>query len=169
MESMTNENSEETATGVFRMALPDFANFERINAFENMTERGTATIYCIYGAYASGKASITSMMCCNRKDNEPVVLDGESMVYYVLNDVSRVVPEGQTEVAVRLAKLALYFAMQGRDVYLNCVKADDSYEYLKNTLEFIASKRSNLKRRFQQGVDISLQLVKTEGVVNFPK
>lgn len=152
----------------YKLNLPDYANFERINAFEDMTACGASTITCIYGPYASGKSRLVNKMLCEDCTNHPIILDGDSMRYYVNNDLFSD-DAANIESATRMARLALYFAMQGRDVILNAVRGDAAYYYLQHTLNDVQSRRTRVKKRYQQGVDITLQLVKTEGSCNFPK
>lgn len=164
-----DESSEETPIDIedssFKADLPDFANFERINAFEDMTGRGESVITCIYGPYSSGKSRLVNQMVC---DNNPIILDGDSIRYYVNSDLFTS-DDDQVENAKRMARLAIYFAMQGQYVILNAIRADAAYNYIKHTLEDVQSRRTMVKKRYQQGVNISIHLLHTEGTGVFPK
>lgn len=168
MEEMSDPKMVDINSADYKLTLPDYANFERINAFEDMSERGSATITCIYGAYGSGKSRLVNKMYCENAQHQPVILDGDSMRYYVNNDLFSD-DAANIESATRMAKLALYFAMQGRDVILDGVRADAAYAYLQHTLTDVQSRRTRVKKRYQQGVDISLELIHTEGSCVFPK
>lgn len=170
-ETVTNNTENvvvEISSDDYKLNLPDYANFERINAFEDMTGVGAATITCIYGPYASGKSRLVNKMLCDDCPHLPIILDGDSMRYYVNNDLFSD-DSANVENATRMARIALYFAMQGRDVILDSVRADAAYYYLQHTLNDVQSRRTRVKKRYQQGVDITLQLVKTEGSCNYPK
>lgn len=151
---------------LFGKPLQMFGNFERIKAFEDVSNTGSATIYCIYGAYASGKSRLVSRMHCSAED--PIILDGESFRFYVANDL--IIDDKDNKVlAVQLARIAHYFAMMGKDVIIDTIRADVSYDYLVATLQDVNDKRSHHKKRYSQGVDVTIHKIKTEGVRTFNK
>lgn len=151
---------------VFGEPLKKIGNFDRIKAFEDIEETGKATIYCIYGSYGSGKSRLVSRMYCS-KDN-PIILDGDSFRYYVNNHLI-IDDNDNVENAINMGRVALYFAMQGKDVIVDAVRGDMAYQYLVKTLQDIADTKTPLKNRYEQGVDIDVQLIKTEGVSIFNK
>lgn len=159
-------NEGHNVKNVFGEPLKKFGNFDRIKVFEDLHETGKATIYCIYGTYGSGKSRLVNRMYCS--DNNPIILDGDSFRYYVNNHLI-CDDDSNVENAVNMARVALYFAMQGEDVILDAVRGDMAYQYLVNTLQDIANNKTPLKNRYEQGIDIDIQLIKTEGVKIFNK
>lgn len=159
--------SEENNITDFKMILPYTGNIDRVKAFENYTEKGTATITFIAGSRGTGKSLLANDMLCN----DPIILDEAAQRYYMYPDLNPLNETNDDEIAIRMAREAYNFAVQGKDVVVIAEKANQSYEYLNNTLEELRTKKIYLrcKNKYQLGVDITLRLVKTEGIRTYYK
>lgn len=102
---------------------------EKIHQFDTL-KQGKVT--CIYGESGSGK----SYLAHHLRKERTIVLDGDSVRYYVNNDLGYS-DEDRRENNRRIAAIALLLSRQGHDIIISTVRANIAYELLKDKVQEI--------------------------------
>lgn len=104
-------------------------SFEKIHQFDSSMQ---GSVICIYGDSGKGKSYLAHKL----NTNNTIVLDGDSVRYYINNDLG-FSDADRTENNLRIARIAHLLVIQGFNVIISTVRADIAYEYLKSKIKNI--------------------------------
>lgn len=83
-------------------------------------------ITCVCGESGTGKSTYVK----KHMSHNDIVLDGDGVRYYINDDLGFSLEDRKIN-NIRIAKIAIYLANQGFNVWISTVRADIAYSYIK--------------------------------------